>query len=87
MFFQETIAAYKTFPNEKYDKATETFYAITLKNSKNTITERWRMSFTQRHAEQQELFWIILVECTHPCHTITSYLKTAAEGSCCGLCR
>lgn len=45
------------------------------------------MSFTQRHAEQQELFWIILVECTHPCHTITSYLKTAAEGSCCGLCR
>lgn len=40
MFFQETIAAYKTFPNEKYDKATETFYAITLKNSKNTITER-----------------------------------------------
>lgn len=39
MFFQETIAACKTFANEKHDEVTDIFYAIALKSSKNATTE------------------------------------------------
>lgn len=39
MFFQETIAACKTFPNEKHDEVIEIFYAIALKSNKNATTE------------------------------------------------
>lgn len=51
MFFQETIAACKTFANEKHDEVTDIFYAIALKSAK---TQQQSCCFTSRHVEQWE---------------------------------